>query len=395
MSRVALFFDGKNHMKDLRRAAGDRWLDHEALAKWTVQKVGGTELFAAYYYTGVPTPQDDGQERHALSDLLEDLEQKPGFFVRRFNRRASTRECPHCRGVIAYTEEKMVDTSLVADLILFAVRDAFDIAVVFSGDLDIAPGLNAVHALGKKAWIATFGDGGLSRSLVRSAWGSIDLTQHLDQFSYADLAVVPVEKTPETPEEVDREVLRELKRAEAHFAAGGGFVGAHYFIHRWKGHHIPDAPELRRQALQRLMSTTLVETYVSDGKTALRVSPDTAGLDDGFSGGENTVSRGSDRERPELPPVDPFVGPGPVVMTRPVRARADERRVDDETTQPDAVADAVVRPDRPPRRISIEEALERRDASTLGPQGVRQDVREQRTAADGTRRVVRRPASED
>lgn len=268
--RVALFFDGKNHMKDLRRSAGDRWLDHDALARWTVEHVGGSTLFAAYYYTGVPTPQDEGSERHALSDLLEDLERKPGFFVKRFNRRATTRECPHCSQVIAYTEEKMVDTSLVADLILFAVRDAYDIAVVFSGDLDIAPGLSAVHGLGKRAWIATFGDGGLSRSLTRSAWGTIDLLKHLDAFSYADLATIPVDAVPETPDDVDREMLRELRRAEAHFAAGGGFVGAHYFIHRWKGHHIPDAPELRRQSLQRLMGSSLAETYTNDGKTAVR-----------------------------------------------------------------------------------------------------------------------------
>jgi uncharacterized LabA/DUF88 family protein len=268
--RVALFFDGKNHMKDLRRAAGDRWLDHETLARWTVAHVGGDHLFAAYYYTGVPTPQDDGQERHALTDLLEDLERKPGFFVRRFNRRVATRECPHCQGVITYTEEKMVDTSLVADMILLAVRDAYDIAVVFSGDLDIAPGLQAIHSLGKRGWIATFGDGGLSRSLTRAAWGSIDLLKHLESFSYADLGTVPIEKVPESPDEVDLEVLRELRRAMGHFAAGGGFVGAHYFIHRWKGHHIPEAPELRRQALQRLMGKNLVETYVNDGKTALR-----------------------------------------------------------------------------------------------------------------------------
>ncbi len=283
--RVALFFDGKNHMKDLRRAAGDRWLDHEALAKWAVEFVGGTHLFAAYYYTGVPTPQDEGQERHALSDLLEDLENKQGFFVRRFNRRASTRECPHCNEVIAYTEEKMVDTSLVADMITFAVRDAYDIAVVFSGDLDLAPGLQAAHALGKRAWIATFGESGLSRSLTRAAWGTIDLLEHIDSFSFADLATAPVEKIPETPEEIDNEMLRELRRAQAHFAAGGGFVGAHYFIHRWKGHHIPDAPELRRQSLQRLMGTHMVETYVSDGKTALRAVSEGGEVED-FAEGE-------------------------------------------------------------------------------------------------------------
>jgi hypothetical protein len=49
--RVALFFDGKNHMKDLRRTAQDRWLDHGALADWIVKHVGGTRFAGAYYYT--------------------------------------------------------------------------------------------------------------------------------------------------------------------------------------------------------------------------------------------------------------------------------------------------------------------------------------------------------
>src|SRR5262245_12096529 len=101
--RVALFFDGKNHMKDLRRTAQDRWLDHGALAEWIVAHVGGTRFAGAYYYTGVPTAQDDTGDRHALTDLLDELEKRPGFFVRRFNRRATTRECPHCEQVISYT----------------------------------------------------------------------------------------------------------------------------------------------------------------------------------------------------------------------------------------------------------------------------------------------------
>lgn len=309
--RVCLFFDGKNHMKDLRRAAGERWLDHEALARWTVAHVGGTQLVAAYYYTGVPTPQDEGHERHALSDLLEELERKPGFFVKRFNRRATTRECPHCHEVIAYTEEKMVDTSLVADMVTLATRDAFDAAVIFSGDLDLAPGLAACHALGKRGWIATFGESGLSRSLVRAAWGTIDLLKHLDEFSYADLSVVPVEHTPETPEEIDQQMVREVRRAEAHFAAGGGFVGAHYFIHRWKGHHIPDAPELRRQALQRLMGAGLVETYVSEGKTAVRAVPDSEPALDDFDPDETQqIPREAVRSEANLPPLPMSTEPG-------------------------------------------------------------------------------------
>lgn len=268
--RVALFFDGKNHMKDLRRASTERWLDHGALASWAVEHVGGTDLIAAHYYTGVPNPNDES-ERHALSDLLDELERRPGFFVHRFNRRATTRECPHCNVVMAYTEEKMVDTSLVVDLVMYAVKDAFDIAIVFSGDLDLAPGVKAVHAMGKRCWIATFGTAGLSRSLTRAAWGAIDLMDHIDAYSHPELG----EEAPRAVEQVtdvdvDRQMLRELRRAEAHFSVGGGFVGGHYFIHRWKGRDIPDAPELRRQSLQRLMASGLAETYQVDGKTAVR-----------------------------------------------------------------------------------------------------------------------------
>ena len=89
----------------------------------------------------------------------------------------------------------MVDTSLVADMIMLAVSDAYDIAVVFTGDLDIAPGLEAIHKLGKQAWVATFGDSGLSRTLSRSAWGVLNLLEHIDAFSYADLAV-PTSRVP-------------------------------------------------------------------------------------------------------------------------------------------------------------------------------------------------------
>ena len=269
--RVALFFDGKNHMKDLRRTAKDKWLDHGALARWVVQHVGGDRMVGAHYYTGVPS-QSDESERHALADLLEEIERRPGFFVRRFQRRTSTRECPHCNEIITYTEEKMVDTSLVADLVTLGLQDVFDCAIVFSGDLDIAPGLAALRAMGKQAWIATFGDFGLSKALAREAWSHIDLLPHLDQFAYPGIAEVTHEEVVTAPVDDDAQVLRELRRAEAHFSAGGGFVGAHYFVHRWKGHGIPDTPEDRRQAVQRLMAVGRIETYSVDGKTALRSS---------------------------------------------------------------------------------------------------------------------------
>ena len=98
----------------------------------------------------------------------------------------------------------------------------------------------------------------------------IDLSKNLDGLAYPGRGTPLGRRVTVAPGNVDAEMLRELVRAEAHFTAGGGFVGAHYFIHRWKGHSIPDASEERRQSLERLMSTNQVETYSVDGKTALR-----------------------------------------------------------------------------------------------------------------------------
>jgi uncharacterized LabA/DUF88 family protein len=270
MARVALFFDGKNHMKDLRLAAEDRWIDHGALARWMVEHVGGTEFAFGHYYTGVPGPGDDQANRGALSDLLTELEKRPGFFVHRFTRVSSSWVCTQCGHLEPFTREKQVDTQLVADVIMGAVRNTYDIAVVFSGDLDVAPALDAAHALGKKVWIATFGQVGISRSLQRAAWGLVDLKEHLDHYAHG----VPREHTESLgdPTATDSDVLRELARAQAHFTTGGGFVGAQYFLHRWRGQGVSDDPELRRMAVERLMQVGLVERYEVNGRAALRVA---------------------------------------------------------------------------------------------------------------------------
>lgn len=270
MARVMLFFDGKNHMKDLRLAADERWIDHGALARWVVEQVGGTELIAAHYYTGVPSPADDAGSRTALSDLLADLDRRPGFFVHRFQRVSAQAVCSQCGHTDGYTKEKMVDTQLVADLIVHGVRNTYDIAVVFSGDLDVAPGLDAVHALGKRVWIATFGHVGVSRALHRAAWAMLELRDHLDAFAYA-MPQVSSSVVVGDPTSSDADVLRELHRAQQHFTAGGGFVGTQYFLHRWRGVGIPEDPDLRRLALERLIQAGLVEMYDVQGRSALRV----------------------------------------------------------------------------------------------------------------------------
>ena len=54
--RVAIFFDGKNFYEGMEHtlSAERRFLNYRSLALWLVQRVGGTELAGAHYYTGVP-----------------------------------------------------------------------------------------------------------------------------------------------------------------------------------------------------------------------------------------------------------------------------------------------------------------------------------------------------
>jgi uncharacterized LabA/DUF88 family protein len=266
--RVALFFDGKNHMKDLKQVAGERWMDHGALAARVVERVGGTELVAAHYYTAVPSPGEDSG-RSALYFLLGELERIPGFFVHRFPRHTQTWPCSRCGHEETFSREKMVDTQLVADVVAQAARGLWDIAVVFSGDMDVAPALSGARSFGRRAWVATFGRHATSRELMREAWGTLDLRELMDGVMSA--APVQVDVGPVDLQPGDDVVLRELARGQQHFESGGGFLGAQFFLHRWKGIGLSDDHEERRRAVERLVRAGLVEIVGQAGRTALRV----------------------------------------------------------------------------------------------------------------------------
>jgi uncharacterized LabA/DUF88 family protein len=297
--RVALFFDGKNHFESLRRVVEGRAMDHAALAKFIVERVGGTRMVGAWYYTGLPDEAAELRalgkcDRKPLEAFLDRIERLPGFFVRRFPRRLRESECPHCGGTVHGTEEKQVDTSLVADAILMAVRDAYDIAVVFSGDLDVTPALDVLQGLGKPGYVATFGTVGLARGLARAAYEVIDLYPHLDLF--ASPAVNVDGGMPASHAEVDSAILRELTRAHEHFSAGGGFVGAQYFFNRWRGPGLPATPELRRASAMRLQAAGLVAFDEIDGKLSLRPLGAAPVTQAATEGGDDVLQVETDRE---------------------------------------------------------------------------------------------------
>ncbi len=314
--KTALFFDGKNFYSGWRERTNRAPLDFVRLSQWLVVEAGGTRLWAAHYYTGVESGNEaaESQGQQSLSRFLDWLDEEPGFFVQRFPRRSRSIVCDHCGESVRYSEEKEVDTTLVSDLVRLAAVNAYDIAVLISGDGDFASALEAARALGKQTFVATWGKTGLSSHLRRAAYHHLDLLDGLPVFGQR-LAVPPTSPTSLTPpvpraappkpepplaapssshlspparevgqsevaalkvkateEEESADLppelqafLEELKRAETHFHDKGGYLGVNYFVTRWQSESLPSSVEKCRDYLDTLESLGRIAIYSTPG----------------------------------------------------------------------------------------------------------------------------------
>lgn len=268
--RVCLFFDGKNFYEGLERARpGNHRLDYGGLARWLVERAGGSRLVGAHYYTGVPEREDpNAAQLRGLTHFLDGLEFVEGFFVHRFGRSRRSARCGSCGVDSAWYEEKEVDTSIAVDMLRLAHADAFDVMVLASGDADHAPAAEAVRDLGKEVWLANWGDAALAPRLRRAAYAHIDLLQECPRHILREAP----QPAPE-PKPVDEtSFLAELERAQRYFESNGGYLGRGYFLHRWRGHGLPALPDERETMLDALLESGRIEEIEAEGGVGLRLA---------------------------------------------------------------------------------------------------------------------------
>ena len=319
--KVCIFIDGQNFYRSLLRYDASLRVDYDRLATWITQAVGGpSTLFGgAYYYVGV-----SADAPQLVENFLKGLELRPGYFVKRESRVRRSGRCPSCGADYDYTTEKRVDTRLVADLIHYAANGAYDAAVLVSGDDDFVPAVEAVNALGKQVWVATWSAEELSSALRVRCFGQLRLSEGVSAFrverprhaergqngerdygaergpgaprgygaerlyggdrGYAGARSYPNERLmsgsrlsvpsrvehPTGPMTVER-ALAELQRAEERLP----HVSRGYFVTRWKSHQLPPAGQEREQLVQRMLDGGLIEEFqVTDGEgrivTAIR-----------------------------------------------------------------------------------------------------------------------------
>ncbi len=270
--KLCIFFDGQNFYRSLQRFDESLRVDYDRLAAWITHRVGGDNAIfgGAYYYVGVSAgaPQQ-------VEAFLKGLELRPGYFVKRDPRVRRTGRCPACGAEYEYTTEKRVDTRLVADLIHYAANGAYDAAVLVSSDDDFVPAVEAVNALGKQVWVATWSAEELSSDLRVRCFGQIRLSEGVAAFRVERPRAVERERERPAPprgprpparplpgDSLDR-ALSELQRAEARLP----HVSRGYFVMRWKSHALPPAGQEREALVQQLLESGLIEEFeVTDGE---------------------------------------------------------------------------------------------------------------------------------
>ena len=264
--KVSIFFDGQNFYRSLQRYDEALRVDYDRLAAWITHAVGGTAAIfgGAYYYVGLSADAPP-----LVEGFLKGLELRPGYFVKREPRVRRSGRCPACGGDYEYTTEKRVDTRLVADIIQYAAIGAFDVAVLVSGDDDFVPAVEAVNALGRQVWVATWSAEELSKDLRVRCFGQIHLSEGVGAFRVERPRTFERAPTRLAPSRLDRQVasppseivleraLQELQRAEARLP----HVSRGYFVMRWKSHQLPPVGAEREALVQQLIGAGLAEVF--------------------------------------------------------------------------------------------------------------------------------------
>ena len=146
MQRVIMYVDGFNLFYGLRAKGWRRyyWLDLRRLAENLLRP--GQQLEAVRYFTAriEADPRDPGNQRRQNA-YLEALATIPDIHIHYGYFQSKSQQCYRCGTTWQTYEEKMTDVNIAVELLRDAQDDAFDTAILMSGDGDLAGPLLAVR----------------------------------------------------------------------------------------------------------------------------------------------------------------------------------------------------------------------------------------------------------
>lgn len=176
MIRVAAYIDGFNLYFGLKQARFKRyyWLDVAALAHTLLRP--GQQLLATHYFTA--RIRDNGRnatDQKRQNDYLEALAVQ-GIQCQFGHYLEKQRQCRACHATWPDYEEKMTDVNIAIQLMTDAFDNAFDTALVISGDSDLTTPIRRVRErFPSKRVIVAFPPGRHSSELKRHANGYLTI----------------------------------------------------------------------------------------------------------------------------------------------------------------------------------------------------------------------------
>ena len=149
--RVVAYVDGFNLYFGLKADHGRRylWLDLQSLVQRLL--LANQELREVWYFTARVRDSPAAEARQAVYlDALATYCSKVRRVEGRFQER--TRSCWECGAHWIGYEEKETDVNIAVALVEDAVQDAYDTALLISGDSDLRPAIAAVRRVRPEHW---------------------------------------------------------------------------------------------------------------------------------------------------------------------------------------------------------------------------------------------------
>lgn len=141
IKRAVAFFDGQNLFHAAKQAFGYTYPNYDVLElARTVSQSEGWNLNSARFYTGVPDLQDNQRwHRFWTSKLAAMARQGVEVYSRPLRYRIQTVNLPGGgRHSFLVGNEKGVDIRIALDIIRMALRNEYDVALVFCQDQDLS-----------------------------------------------------------------------------------------------------------------------------------------------------------------------------------------------------------------------------------------------------------------
>ena len=162
--KVIIFIDGANIFRSTRQFRPNFQVDYLKLANTLV---GSRQLIRTYYFGSEGIPPNPNQQkfyeklqRSGISVILRPIRRRNDDFI-----------------------EKGVDVALATEMLSLGFQNAYDIAILVSGDSDYIHAVNKLKNIGKIVEIAAF-QCGFARELQLSADRAFILDELADQIEY-------------------------------------------------------------------------------------------------------------------------------------------------------------------------------------------------------------------